>query len=474
MKVEQLYTGCLAHGAYYIESNGEAAIIDPLREVDQYIRMAEDRGAKIKYVFETHFHADFVSGHVDLSAKTGAPIIYGPTQMETGFDAHIGKDGEKFELGNVTITLVHTPGHTMESSCYLLTDENGKDTAIFTGDTLFIGDVGRPDLAQHVIADLTQEKLASHLFDSLRNKIMPLSDDVIVYPGHGAGSACGKNMSKETSDTLGNQKKVNYALRADMTREEFVKELLTGLTQPPGYFPKNVLMNIQGYDSIDDVMERGVKALSPREFEAAMEEQDAIVIDTRNQQVFAKGFIPGSYFFGIDGSFAVWVGTLISDINQKILLVGDEDRIPEVVTRLARVGYDHAIGYLKGGIDAWKADGKALDSIESISAAEFAAREDADKSIKIADVRKKSEYDSEHIVNATNAPLDYIDDSMTKLDKDQTYYVHCAGGYRSMIFTSILRAKGYKNLIDVDGGFGAIKASGKFEVTEYVCPTTLL
>ncbi|TNF31614.1 MAG: MBL fold metallo-hydrolase [Bacteroidetes bacterium] len=474
MKVEQLYTGCLAQGAYYIESNGEAAVIDPLREVDQYIKMAEDRGAVIKYVFETHFHADFVSGHVDLSTKTGAPIIYGPTKMETGFDAHIAKDGEQFKLGNATITLIHTPGHTMESSCYLLTDENGKDTALFTGDTLFIGDVGRPDLAQHVVSDLTQEKLASHMFDSLRNKIMPLSDDIIVYPAHGAGSACGKNMSKETSDTLGNQKKTNYALRPDMTREEFIKELITGLTAPPGYFPKNVLMNIKGYDSIDEVMERGVKALTPREFEAAMEQEDAIVIDTRNQQVFAKGFIPGSYFIGIDGSFAVWVGTLISDINQKILLVGDENRIPEVVTRLARVGYDHAIGYLKGGIEAWKAAGKELDSIESISALEFAEREAADKSIRIADVRKKSEYDSEHIVNALNTPLDYIDDSMTKLNKQDTYYVHCAGGYRSMIFTSILRAKGYRNLIDVDGGFGAIKNSGKFEVTDYVCPTTLL
>lgn len=474
MKVEQLYTGCLAHGAYYIESNGEAAIIDPLREVQQYIDMAAERGAKIKYIFETHFHADFVSGHVDLAKKTGAPIVYGPTQMETGFETFVGKDGEKFKLGNAEITLIHTPGHTMESSCYLLTNEEGEDEAIFTGDTLFIGDVGRPDLAQHVIADLTQEKLASHLFDSLRNKLMPLSDDIIVYPGHGAGSACGKNMSSETSDTLGNQKKTNYALRPDMTKEEFVKELLTGLTTPPSYFPKNVLMNIQGYDSIDNVLSRGIKPLSPREFEAAMEETGAVVIDTRQAQKFAEGFIPNSYSIGIDGSFAVWVGTLITDIEQKILLVGDEERIPEVVTRLARVGYDHAIGYLKGGMEAWKEAGNEVDTLESISAAEFANREAADKSIKIVDVRKKSEYDSEHIVNAINAPLDYINDSMTKLDKDETYYVHCAGGYRSMIFTSILRSKGYKNLIDVDGGFNAIKDSGKFEVTEYVCPTTLL
>lgn len=474
MKVEQLYTGCLAHGAYYIESNGEAAIIDPLREVQQYIDMAAERGAKIKYIFETHFHADFVSGHVDLAKKTGAPIVYGPTQMETGFETFVAKDGEKFPLGNAEITLIHTPGHTMESSCYLLTNEEGKEEAIFTGDTLFIGDVGRPDLAQHVIADLTQEKLASHLFDSLRNKLMPLSDDIIVYPGHGAGSACGKNMSSETSDTLGNQKKTNYALRPDMTKEEFVKELLTGLTTPPSYFPKNVLMNIQGYDSIDNVLSRGIKPLSPREFEAAMEETGAVVIDTRQAQKFAEGFIPNSYSIGIDGSFAVWVGTLITDIEQKILLVGDEERIPEVVTRLARVGYDHAIGYLKGGMEAWKEAGNEVDSLESISAAEFANREAADKNIKIVDVRKKSEFDSEHIVNAINAPLDYINDSMTKLDKDETYYVHCAGGYRSMIFTSILRSKGYKNLIDVDGGFNAIKDSGKFEVTAYVCPTTLL
>ena len=474
MKVEQMYTGCLAHGAYYIESNGEAAIIDPLREVQQYVDMAEERGAKIKYIFETHFHADFVSGHVDLAKLTGAPIVYGPTQMETGFETFVAKDGEKFKLGNAEITLIHTPGHTMESSCYLLTNEEGKEEAIFTGDTLFIGDVGRPDLAQHVVADLTQEKLASHLFDSLRNKLMPLNDDIIVYPGHGAGSACGKNMSKETSDTLGNQKKTNYALRPDMTREEFVKELLTGLTTPPSYFPKNVLMNIQGYDSIDNVMSRGIQPLSAREFQVAMEETGAIVIDTRHAQNFSEGFIPNSYSIGIDGSFAVWVGTLITDIEQKILLVGDEERIPEVVTRLARVGYDHAIGFLKGGIEAWKEAGNEVDTVESISAAEFAAREEADKSIKIVDVRKTSEYDSEHIVNAISAPLDYINDSMTKLDKDETYYVHCAGGYRSMIFTSMLRAKGYKNLIDVDGGFNAIKDSGKFEVTAYVCPTTLL
>ena len=474
MKVEQLYTGCLAQGAYYIESNGEAAIIDPLREVDQYIEMAKERGAKIKYVFETHFHADFVSGHVDLSKKTGAPIIYGPTEMETGFDAHIGHDGEQFPLGNAMITMLHTPGHTMESSCYLLTDENGKDTSIFTGDTLFIGDVGRPDLAQHVVADLTQEKLAGHLFDSLRNKIMPLSDDITVYPGHGAGSACGKNMSDETFDTLGNQKKTNYALRADMTKDEFIKELITGLAAPPGYFPNNVLMNIKGYDSIDNVIDRGLKPLGPNEFEAAQAETDAVVIDTRDKDEFVKGFIPGSYFIGIDGNFAVWVGTLISDIKQKILLVGDENRIPEVVTRLARVGYDHAIGYLKGGVEAWAEAGKDMETIESISVTKFAERMANVGEVKVVDVRKKSEYDSEHIVHALNAPLDHVSESMTQLNKNDEYLVHCATGYRSLAFISILRSKGYSDLINVEGGFDAIKKSGKFELTEYVCPTSML
>jgi glyoxylase-like metal-dependent hydrolase (beta-lactamase superfamily II)/rhodanese-related sulfurtransferase len=474
MKVEQIYTGCLAQGAYYIESNGEAAIIDPLREVQPYIEMAEKRGAKIKYIFETHFHADFVSGHVDLSKKTDAPIVYGPTKMETGFDALIAEDGQIFPLGNAKIKLIHTPGHTMESSCYLLTDENGKETALFTGDTLFIGDVGRPDLAQHVIADLTEEKLAAHLFDSLRNKIMPLADDIIVYPAHGAGSACGKNLSKETSDTLGNQKKTNYALNPALSKEDFIKEVLTGLMPPPAYFPKNVLMNIQGYDSIDDVIKRGCKSLSPKAFEAAANETRAVVLDTRSPQAFGKGFIPNSINIGVDGSFAVWVGTLIPDIKQEILLVTDPGREQEVVTRLARVGYDHAIGYLEGGFDAWKNAGMEVDSIPSVSAEEFAAAEEKDPTINILDVRKKSEYVSEHIVNAINAPLDYINDSMLLIDKNKTYYVHCGGGYRSMVFASILKARGYDNLIDVDGGFNTIKASGKFKITDYVCPSTML
>lgn len=474
MNVEQIYTGCLAQGAYYIESNGEAAIIDPLREVQPYITMSEKRGAKIKYIFETHFHADFVSGHVDLSKKTGAPIIYGPTKMETGFAAHIGQDGEIFPLGKASIKLLHTPGHTMESSCYLLSDENGKETALFTGDTLFIGDVGRPDLAQHVIADLTEEKLAAHLYESLRTKIMTLPDDIIVYPAHGAGSACGKNMSKETSDTLGNQKKTNYALNPSLTKEDFVKEVLHGLVTPPGYFPKNVLMNIQGYDSIDEVLSRGANALSPDAFEAAANETNAVILDTRTPKEFGAGFIPNSINIGVDGSFAVWVGTLITDIKQPILLVTAPGREQEVVTRLARVGYDNAIGFLEGGFEAWKNAGKETDSIISVSAAAFAAAEVSNPDINILDVRKKSEYDSEHIVNAINTPLDFINESMQQIDKNKTYYVHCAGGYRSMIFTSILRARGYDNLIDVDGGFAAIKESGKFKITDYVCPSTLL
>ena len=474
MKVEQIYTGCLAQGAYYFESNGEAAIIDPLREVQPYISMAEERGAKIKYIFETHFHADFVSGHVDLSKKTGAPIIYGPTTMKTGFDIIVGTDGQIFELGKVKIKLIHTPGHTMESSCFLLIDEAGKEHAIFTGDTLLIGDVGRPDLAQHVISDLTEEKLAGHLYESLHNKILPLNDELIVYPAHGAGSACGKNISKETSDTLGNQKKTNYALRPDLDKETFIKEVLTGLMPPPAYFPKNVLMNINGYDGIDNVIERGTRSLTPNEFDLIANETNALVIDTRSPKTFGEGFIPNSINISIDGSFAVWVGTLIPDIKQEILLVTDIGREEEVITRLARVGYDHALGYLQGGFDAWKSADKDIDTIKSITAEEFAQAESNDPEINILDVRKKSEYDSEHIANAENTPLDYINNSMSMIDKSKTYYVHCAGGNRSMIFASILKARGYDNLIDVDGGFGAIKASGKFKITDYVCPTTML
>lgn len=473
MKIEQIYTGCLAQGAYYIESNGEAAIIDPLREVQPYIDQAEKNNVKIKYVFETHFHADFVSGHQDLAAKTGADIVFGPTGMKLGFDAIVAEDGQEFKIGNLTIKLTHTPGHTMESSCYLLYNEEGKEEAIFTGDTLFIGDVGRPDLAQKVIADLTQDKLAAHLYDSLRNKIMPLSDDLIVYPAHGAGSACGKNMSKETSDTLGNQKKTNYALQ-EMTKEEFIKEVITGLTPPPAYFPQNVMMNIQGYDSIDEVLKRGVNPLSPAAFEAAANETGAVVLDTRDAQVFAKGFIPNAINIGIDGSFAVWVGAMIPDLKQEILIVAEKGMEEEVITRLARVGYDYAIGYLDGGFDSWKEDDREIDSITSLSVKEFASIQKSHGEVNILDVRKNSEFQSEHVIGAENAPLDYINDSMLQVNKNKTYYVHCAGGYRSMIFVSTLKARGYDNLIDISGGFTALKESSKFKVSNYVCPSTLL
>lgn len=474
MKVEQLYTGCLAQGAYYIESNGEAAIIDPLREVDQYIEMAERRGAKIKYIFETHFHADFVSGHVDLAKKTGAPIVYGPTSLKTGFEAIIGEDGQVFALGNSTIKLIHTPGHTLESSCYLLTDENNKPVSLFTGDTLFIGDVGRPDLAQHVIADLTEDKLARHLFHSLREKIMPLADDIMVYPAHGAGSACGKNLSKETFDTLGNQKKTNYALNPELTEEEFVKELLSGLTPPPSYFPKNVLMNIGGYDSLDEVMTRGLRALSPQEFELEAARDEVLVLDTRKTDDYIKGFIPNSINIGLNGNFAVWVGTLIKDIDQKLIIIADENKEKEVVTRLARVGYDHAIGYLNGGVEAWTKAGKRVESLPSISIEEFASRVKQNPSLHLLDVRKESEYNSEHALIAENAPLDYIQDNLAQIDRNKTYYLHCASGYRSVVFASLLKQQGFDNLINVEGGFEAIKESGALELTEYVCPSTML
>ena len=473
MEVKQIYTNCLAHGAYYIESNGEAAVIDPLREVKPYIDLAESRNAKIKYIFETHFHADFVSGHIDLAKKTGATIVYGPTQMKAGFEMLVGADNQVFKLGDSTIKLIHTPGHTMESSCFLLQDKNGKPTALFSGDTLFIGDVGRPDLAQHVIANLTQEKLAAHLFDSLRNKIMPLPDDIIVYPNHGAGSACGKNMSKETSDTLGHQKQVNYALRKNMTKDEFIKELLNGLTVPPGYFPKNVLLNIGGYESFDKVLKRGMRPLSAKEFMEVLTARKPMVIDTRKAADFAKGFITNAINIGIDGSFATWVGTVIKYIQQEILLVVDEGR-EEVITRLARVGYDHCIGFLKGGMQAWRDENFVTDKIKTITADEFCNIAAINDSIMILDLRKKSEFDAEHLLNAQNLPLDYVYDNFEKIDKNKTYYVHCAGGYRSMIFISILKPMGYHNLIDVNGGFGEIKKSGKLPITDYVCPLTML
>jgi hydroxyacylglutathione hydrolase len=469
MKVEQIYTGCLAQGAYYIESKGEAAIIDPLREVKPYLEKAEKDNATIKYVLETHFHADFVSGHVDLAKASGATIVFGPN-AKTTYDAYIAQDGEELKVGDVRIKVLHTPGHTMESTTYLLIDENGKDYALFSGDTLFIGDVGRPDLAAK--SDLTQDQLAGHLYDSLRNKIMTLADDVIVYPAHGAGSACGKNMSKETSDTLGNQKKTNYALRADMTKEEFIKEVTEGLTPPPSYFPLNVKMNKEGYDNIEHVLEQGLQALTPEAFEAAANETGALVLDTRSPETFAAGFIPNSINIGIDGSFAPWVGTLIPDIKQQILLVTDEGREEEVVTRLARVGYDYTIGYLNGGINAWKQAGKEVDTIHSISADTFAKQFEQDNALKIVDVRKPGEYQAEHVETALSAPLDYLNEHLAELPKEETIYLHCAGGYRSMIAASILKARGYENVVNVEGGFKAI-AETSVPKTAFVCPSTL-
>ncbi len=471
MHIEQIYTGCLAQGAYYIHSKGEAAIIDPLREVQPYIDRAEKDNVNIKYIFETHFHADFVSGHVDLSKKTGAPIVYGPTTMETGFDKIVGEDGQEFKIGDVTVKLIHTPGHTMESSCYLLIDENGREHGLFTGDTLFIGDVGRPDLAQKVIAELTQEKLAAHLYDSLRNKIMPLPDHLIIYPAHGAGSACGKNMSEETTDTLGHQKQFNYALQ-EMSKDEFIEAVLDGLTPPPGYFPQNVLLNIKGYDSIDEVVKRGTKALAVDEFEAVADDH-ILLLDTRHQQTFNKGFVPGSINIGVEGSFAPWVGTLIPSVEQQILLIADEGKEEEVVTRLARVGYDNVLGYLKGGFEAWKNAGKDVETIKSISAEELAGLTEKGD-VNILDVRKASEYNSEHIKGAENVSLDYINENMASIDQNKTYHVHCKSGYRSMVFTSILRARGFDNLIDVAGGINAIKETGAFDLTEYVEPKTML
>lgn len=472
MIIEQIYTGCLAHGAYYIESNGEAAIIDPLREVEPYIAKAQKNKATIKYVFETHFHADFVSGHLDLKNKTGASIVYGPNAA-CEFNCISAIDNQDFFLGDITIRVLHTPGHTMESSCFLLIDEHNQPKALFSGDTLFIGDVGRPDLAQKINASLTAEKLAGYLFDSLRNKIMPLANDIIVYPGHGAGSACGKNMSKETTDTLGHQKQYNYALRSDMTKDEFIKEVLTGLVAPPAYFPLNVLMNIKGYESMDEVLERGKHALNAVQFEAVATETGALIIDTRNAKNFTEAFILNSIFIGIDGNFAPWVGTLVKDIKQDILLVTDEGREQEVITRLARVGYDYCIGYLAGGIKAWQEAGFEIDSIASITADELATKMQLEQ-VDILDVRKKSEYDSEHLLNVENVPLDFINENMQTLNKNNTYYIHCASGYRSVIFISILRSRGYSNLINVIGGFNSLKESGKFKLSTYKCPSTML
>jgi hydroxyacylglutathione hydrolase len=474
MKIEQIYTGCLAEAAYYIESNGEAAIIDPLRETKPYTDKAERNGATIKYIFETHFHADFVSGHIDLSKKTGATIVFGPTAVP-GYEAHVAKDGEEFRLGNITIKVLHTPGHTMESTTYLLIDEKGKEHCIFTGDTLFIGDVGRPDLVQKVKAEITPELLAGHLYDSLRNKIMPLADEVIVYPGHGAGSACGKNMSKETTDTLGHQKQVNYALRADMTKDEFIKAVTDGLVEPPQYFPLNVLMNLKGgLPSIDEVIAKGKRPLNAKEFQTAWEAMEALVLDTRSKEAFVAAHIPGSIYIGLDDNFAPWAGTLITNLKQPILFIADDGREEEVVIRLSRVGYDNTVGYLNGGITAWEAAGFTVDSINEINAEAFASLYVMnDEPVNLLDARRKSEYDSEHLVGAENFPLDFINQEMSQLDRNKKYYIHCAGGYRSVIMASILKSRGYDNLVNIRGGYKVLSQTG-LRKTSYKAPTTML
>lgn len=465
MKIEQIYTGCLAEAAYYIESNGEAAIIDPLREVGPYLKKAAQSNAKIKYIFETHFHADFVSGHVDLAEKSGATIVYGPT-AQTTFKSHVATDGEEFKIGNLTIKTLHTPGHTLESTTYLLLDENGKPHCIFSGDTLFIGDVGRPDLAQK--GELTMNDLAGILYDSLHSKIMTLPDEVIVYPGHGAGSACGKSMSKETFDTLGHQKQVNYALKAT-SKEQFIKEVTDGILPPPQYFAKNAALNKGGYTNMDEVYKQGLQALSPQAFEDMANQTGALVLDTRDPQQFAKAFVPNSINIGLNGQFAPWVGALIANLKQELLLVTEEGKAEETITRLARVGYDNTIGYLAGGIEAWQNAGKETDNITSITATEFEKLVNDQSTIHALDVRKPGEYEAEHLENTLTCPLDYINDWTPELNPQETYYIHCAGGYRSMIAASILKARGVANVIDIAGGYGAIKETN-LKRTDFACP----
>lgn len=473
MIIEQIYTGCIAEAAYFLSSEGEAAIVDPLRDIQTYLDRIEKERVQLKYIFETHFHADFVSGHIDLAKKTGATIVYGPTTMSTGFEKKVGQDGEVFTLGGSTITLIHTPGHTMESSCYLLKDEQGKERGIITGDTLFIGDVGRPDLAQHVIEDLTQDKLARHLYHSLRTKIMPLSDELIVYPNHGAGSACGKNMSKETTDTLGNQKRSNYALNPALTEDEFVAIVLNGLVRPPQYFPKNVLMNIQGYEQLDAIIAKGMTPLSVAQVERFQQDANIMLLDTRAAHKFAFGFIPGSVNIGLDGNFAMWVGELIDNLDQSIVLIADdEEQVKESITRLSRVGYDHCIGYLQGGFEAWQKAGKLIDHVQRISA-QALSEQYQQAPLPIFDIRKISEFQSEHLEAAINIPLNDLEQQLDRLPKDQAFVVHCAGGYRSMVAASLLKKKGYQNFVDVIGGFAAIKETS-MPKTDYVCPTTLL
>ncbi len=468
--VEQIYTGCLAQGAYFIHSNGEAVVIDPLRESAPYLERAEKLGVKIKYVLETHFHADFVSGHVALAEKTGAQIVYGPN-ANPDFPFHSATDGEILTVGDLKIKVLHTPGHTMESTCYLLIDEQGMDRALFSGDTLFLGDVGRPDLAQKA-ASMTQEDLASILFDSLRSKLMTLSPEIVIYPGHGAGSACGKNMSKETVGTLGEQLQTNYALRESMTREEFVAEVTDGLLPPPAYFPENVALNKKAIPGFEEILAESGKAFDPIAFEAMANEMEALVLDTRKPQSFAAGHIPNSINIGIDGGFAPWVGALIPDIKQNILLVTDLGREEEVIKRMARVGYDHVLGYLEGGFDAWTGSGKESDSVESISTSEFAQRLAADPAAVVLDVRKVGEYTAERMTTSINLPLDDLNARFNELPSGNPVYIHCAGGYRSMIFSSILKSRGVHNIVDIQGGFGAIKNQEGIEVTNYVCPSS--
>lgn len=473
MKVEQLFTGCLAEMAYYIESNGEAAIVDPLRETEPYISIAKENGTTIKYIFLTHFHADFVSGQYDLAQKTGAKIIFGPN-AEAEYDIYNGVDGEEFPLGDGKITLLHTPGHTMESSSYLITDKDGNTPCVLTGDCLFIGDVGRPDLAVKS-GSITEEDLAGFLFDSLRNKIMTLPDDITIYPNHGAGSACGKNMSKETFDTLGNQKKTNYALRADMTKEEFIEEVTSGLNPPPQYFPNNVRMNKSINTSIDSILHNGTTPLDTETFKEFSEQKDVLVIDTRSKEAYTKqGTVPGAWFIGIDGSFAPWVGALVSNINQKIIFITEgEERVNEIVTRFSRVGYDNTMGYLKGGIDAWVSKGYEVDKIGSVSAKEFADLLAEGTIEKPVDVRKESEYNSEHVVGLDNFPLDTIHENFSEIDANKEYFLHCKSGYRSLIAASIFKANGVSKVTDVRGGFQDIKETAA-PLSEFVCPTTML
>ncbi len=470
MNVEQIYTGCLAQGAYYITSNGEAAIVDPLREVQPYLERLERDGVKLKYIFETHFHADFVSGHLDLSRKTGAPIVFGP-HAQPEFEFISAKDGEDFRIGNITIRVLHTPGHTMESTSFLLIDEKGDPHALFSGDTLFIGDVGRPDLAQKA-AGMTMEQLAATLYHSLRSKIMTLPDDVLVYPAHGAGSACGKNMSKETVSTIGNQKQFNYALRANMTEAEFVKEVTDGLLPPPAYFGMNVAMNKQGYESFDQVLNQGMRALTPKEFEVAAEETGALLLDTRGNAEFAKGHIPQSINIGLTGDFAPWVGAMIVDVKQPILLITDPGREEEAVTRLSRVGFDNVLGHLKGGYATWVSDGRETDSVRRISAQEFASRVRIGED-QVVDVRKESEYEAEHVEDAYSKPLAYINEWIKDVNPNEHFYMHCAGGYRSMIAASILQARGYRNFTEVDGGFAAISKTD-LPRTDYICQSKVM